>query len=483
MHTIKKVLIANRGEIALRIIRACKELDIVSVSLFSEVDVNGAWLKKADEAYPILGDPIAAYLDYERIITLAKKASCDAIHPGYGFLSENADFAQGCEDAGLVFIGPSPEHIALFGDKITSKNAMAEVGVPVLPGTDNPLESFEAGEKAAVEIGYPVIIKAAYGGGGRGMRIVHDSADFKKSFEDAQSESRKFFGRDEVFIERYLENPRHIEIQIIADAFGNVVHLGERDCSIQRRHQKVVEIAPAPNLDDGVRQELFRVSVEAMKKLGYKSVGTIEYLVDQEDNFFFMEMNTRIQVEHPVTEIISGFDLVQRMIEIADGDRLQYNQEDIHFHGYAIEFRINAEDASRDFAPHPGTITEYLSPGGPGVRLDAIAYKGYEIPTYYDSMVGKLIVYAKSWEGVVKKAQRALGEYIIEGVPTNITLHQQIAKDDDFKAAKFDTGYFDKNLSTFNLEAINARHREEEKVQALSDLLDSIKKHKISVRH
>lgn len=483
MHTIKKILIANRGEIALRIIRACKELDIISVCLFSEVDINGAWLKKADEAYPILGDPIAAYLDYERIIALAKKADCDAVHPGYGFLSENADFAQGCKEAGVIFIGPSPEHIALFGDKIASKNAMATVGVPVLPGTDDPLADFEEGERAAKEIGYPVIIKAAFGGGGRGMRIVYEEADFKKSFDDAQSESRKFFGRDEVFIERYLENPRHIEIQIIADAFGNVVHLGERDCSIQRRHQKVVEIAPAPNLNDVTRQELFKISVAAMHKLGYESVGTIEYLVDQDDNFFFMEMNTRIQVEHPVTEIISGFDLVQRMIEIADGDRLQYGQKDIHFHGFAIEFRINAEDASRDFAPHPGTITEYLSPGGPGVRLDAIAYKGYEIPTYYDSMVGKLIVYAKSWEGVVKKAQRALGEYIIEGIPTNITLHQQIAKDADFKAAKFDTGYFDKNLSAFNLEAGNARHKEEAKVQALSDLLDSIKKHKISVRH
>ena len=483
MHTIKKILIANRGEIALRIIRACKELDIVSVCLFSEVDVNGAWLKKADEAYPIMGDPIAAYLDYERIISLAKKADCDAIHPGYGFLSENADFAQGCKEAGIVFIGPSAEHISLFGDKIASKNAMAELGVPVLPGTDEPLKSFEEGEAFAQSIGYPIIIKAAFGGGGRGMRIVYKAEEFEKSFNDAQSESRKFFGRDEVFIERYLENPRHIEVQIIADAFGNVVHLGERDCSIQRRHQKVVEIAPAPNLKDETRQELFRVSVEAMLKLGYESVGTIEYLVDTEDNFYFMEMNTRIQVEHPVTEIISGFDLVQRMIEIADGDRLQYVQEDIHFHGYAIEFRINAEDASRDFAPHPGTITEYLSPGGPGVRLDAIAYKGYEIPTYYDSMVGKLIVYAKSWEGVVKKAQRALSEYIIEGVPTNITLHKQIVKDQDFKDAKFDTGYFDKNLSSFNLEAINERHKEEEKVKALAALIDSIKKHNISVRH
>lgn len=480
---ISKILIANRGEIALRIIRACKELDIVSVCIFSEVDVNGSWLRKADEAYPIMGNPIEAYLDYERIVSLAKKAGCDAVHPGYGFLSENADFARACQEEGIIFIGPSPEHIALFGDKIASKNAMEEVGVPVLPGTDKPLSSFEEGERAAKNIGYPVIIKAAFGGGGRGMRIVYEEKDFEKSFNDAQSESRKFFGRDEVFIERYLENPRHIEVQIIADSFGNVVHLGERDCSIQRRNQKVVEIAPAPNLKDETRQKLFQVSLEAMKKLGYESVGTVEYLVDTEDNFFFMEMNTRLQVEHPVTEMITGFDLVQRMIEIADGDRLHYKQEDILFHGYSIEFRINAEDASRDFAPHPGTITEYLSPGGPGVRLDTIAYKGYTIPNCYDSMVGKLIVYAKSWEGVVKKAQRALSEYIIEGVPTNITLHQQIAKDLDFKNAKFDTGYFDKNLSSFNLEVINARQKEEEKIKVLSDLIESIKKHNIPVRH
>ncbi len=483
MQKIKKILIANRGEIALRIIRACKELNITSVCLFSEVDVNGAWLKKADEAYPILGNPIEAYLDYQRIVTLAKKAECDAIHPGYGFLSENADFALACREAGIIFIGPNAEHIALFGDKIASKNAMKEVGVPTLPGTDEPLSSYQEGEKFAKEIGYPIIIKAAFGGGGRGMRIVHDAKDFQKSFDDAQSESRKFFGRDEVFIERYLENPRHIEVQIIADSYGNVVHLGERDCSIQRRHQKVVEIAPAPNLDDDVRQKLFHVSIEAMKKLGYESVGTIEYLVDAQDNFYFMEMNTRIQVEHPVTEIISGFDLIQRMIEIADGDKLKYEQDDIHFHGYAIEFRINAEDASRDFAPHPGTITEYLSPGGPGVRLDAIAFKGYEIPTYYDSMIGKLIVYAKSWEGAVKKAQRALGEYIIEGVPTNITLHQQIAKDKDFKNAHFDTGYFEKNLANFNLEAKNERIKEEKKIKHLEDIILSIKKHDLSVRH
>ena len=482
MKTIKKVLIANRGEIALRIIRACKELNVKSVCIFSEVDIDGIWVKKADEAYPIMGNPIDAYLDYERIVSLAKKANCDAVHPGYGFLSENADFARACQREGIIFIGPSAEHIALFGDKIASKNAMTEVGVPVLPGTDEPLSSPEEGEAFAEEIGYPVIIKAAFGGGGRGMRIVYKAQEFKKLFEEAQTESIKYFARDEVFIEKYLENPRHIEIQILADSYGNVVHLGDRDCSIQRRHQKVVEIAPAPNLKESTRRELYRVGTKAMFKLGYESVGTIEFLVDEDENFYFMEMNTRIQVEHPVTEIISGIDLVQRMIEIADGDKLQFLQEEITFNGYAIEFRINAEDAQKDFAPHPGTITEYMSPGGSGVRLDTIAYKGYTIPAFYDSMIGKLIVFAIDWEGAVKKAERALCEYVIEGIPTNLTLHRQIVKDEDFRNAVFNTGYLPKKLDSFNLEETDNRKSEEEKHQQLVALIDSIKKNQIEVR-
>lgn len=482
MKHIKKVLIANRGEIALRIIRSCKELDVISVAIFSEVDIEGAWLKKADEVYPILGNPIEAYLDYERIVSLAKKASCDAIHPGYGFLSENADFARACEREGIIFIGPSAEHIALFGDKIASKKAMRAVGVPVLPGCDEPLKSVEEGESFAQSIGYPVIIKAAFGGGGRGMRIVEKAEAFQSAFNEAQNESRKYFGRDEVFVERYLKDPRHIEVQIIADRYGNVVHLGDRDCSLQRRHQKVVEIAPAPSLDEATRSKLYEVSVEGVKKLGYQSVGTIEFLVDDKNNFYFMEMNTRVQVEHPVTEIVSGIDIIQRMIEIADGDRLIFSQDEINIKGFAIEFRINAEDTQNDFAPNPGTITEYLSPGGFGVRLDTIAYKGYSIPPFYDSMIGKLIVYGLTWEWVVKKAERALEEYIIEGIPTNITLHSQIVKDKDFKAARFDTGYFDKKLPEFNLEAKNDRKKQEEKIAKLAALIEKIKRENIAVR-
>ncbi|OHD97829.1 MAG: acetyl-CoA carboxylase biotin carboxylase subunit, partial [Sulfurimonas sp. RIFCSPHIGHO2_12_FULL_36_9] len=329
MKKITKILVANRGEIALRIIRACRELDIKSVAIFSEVDVEGIWVKKADECYPIMGDVLQAYLNYDRIITLALKANCDAIHPGYGFLSENAEFAQACEDRGLIFIGPKPAHIALFGDKMASKVAMKAIGVPVLEGTDEPVTDKAEGARVASQIGFPVIIKAAFGGGGRGMRIVKSAKLFDEMFDSATNEAVKYFGKGEVFIEKYVENPRHIEIQIVADKYGNVVHLGERDCSIQRRHQKVIEIAPSPRLSPEARKELYRISTKAMLKLGYESVGTVEYLLDADDNIYFIEMNTRVQVEHPVTEIISGIDIIQRMIEIAEGDKLKFLQEEI----------------------------------------------------------------------------------------------------------------------------------------------------------
>lgn len=480
---IKKILIANRGEIALRIIRACKELDIKSVVVFSEADVNGVWVRKADECYPIMGDPIAAYLEYDRIISLAKKADCDAIHPGYGFLSESAEFAQICADNGIIFIGPKPEHIALFGDKMASKVAMREVGMPMLAGTDEPIDNIEDAEKVAIDIGFPVIIKAAFGGGGRGMRIVEKAEDFKDMYDSATKEALRFFSRGEVFIEKYLKNPRHIEIQIVADKYGNIVHLGDRDCSIQRRHQKVIEIAPSPLLSHEVRRELYRVSKKAMYRLGYESVGTIEFLVDQDDNFYFIEMNTRVQVEHPVTELISGIDLIQRMIRIAEGDKLIYMQEEIHLRGYAIEFRINAENPKLGFVPSPGLITRYLAPGGPGVRMDSMAYTNYQIPSNYDSMIGKLIVSGGTWEEVVNKARRALDEFIIEGVPTNIALHRQIVRDQDFIDGKLDTGYLDGKLQTFNLDAIHNMDDEEEKMRQITAVIDAINKNKLNVRH
>ena len=483
MAKIKKVLIANRGEIALRIIRACKELEIQSVAIFSEVDVEGVWVRKADECYPIMGDPIKAYLDYSVIISIAKKSDCDAIHPGYGFLSENADFAKACEDNGIIFIGPKPEHIELFGDKMASKVAMKKVGVPVLEGTDEPVLNIKEGEKIAREIGFPVIIKAAFGGGGRGMRIVKLEKDFKEMFESATNESMKYFGRDEVFIEKYVENPRHIEIQVIADKYGNVLHLGERDCSIQRRHQKVIEIAPSPRLNNETRKELYRIATKAMFKLGYESVGTVEFLVDENDNIYFIEMNTRVQVEHPVTETITGVDIIQRMIEIAEGDKLQFLQEEVQFRGYAIEFRINAENPQKNFMPGTGTVSKYLTPGGPGVRIDTSIYTGYKVPANYDSMIGKLIVWSLTWEGAVKKAKRALDEFYIEGFPTNIPLHREIVRDADFIAGTFNTSYLDKKMEIFTLNSEDNIKKEEEKIANIVKLMETINKNKLKIKH
>jgi len=483
MQKITKILVANRGEIALRIIRACKELDIKSVAMFSEVDLEGIWVRKADECYPILGNPIEAYLDYDRIISLAIKAGCDAIHPGYGFLSESAEFAQACDAKGVIFIGPKSEHIALFGDKMASKVAMKAIGVPVLEGTDEPVSSPEEGARISKEIGFPVIIKAAFGGGGRGMRIVREEKEFEALFESASSEAKKYFGKGEMFIEKFVENPRHIEVQVIADKQGRVIHLGERDCSIQRRHQKVIEIAPSPRLNDAVRQELFRVSIHAMKELGYESVGTIEFLVDEADNVYFIEMNTRVQVEHPVTELISGIDIIQQMIKIAEGEPLHIQQDEIIFRGYAVEFRINAEDPSKNFFPAVGRIDNYMAPGGPGVRLDTSLYAGYTIPGNYDSMIGKLIVWSLDWEGTVNKARRALDEFYIDGIVTNIPLHREIARDGDFIVGKFDTGYLDTKLPLFNMERVDHMKEEEKRMSEITALIETIKSNNIKTRH
>jgi len=423
-----------------------------------------------------------AYLNYEKIISLALKAECDAIHPGYGFLSESAEFAKACEENGIIFIGPKAEHIALFGDKMASKVAMKKVGVPVLEGTDTPITDIKEGASIAKGIGFPIIIKAAFGGGGRGMRIVREEKEFKELFESATEESKKYFGKGDVFIEKYVENPRHIEVQVIADKYGNIVHLGERDCSIQRRHQKVIEIAPSPRLNHDVRKELLRISTKAMFKLGYESVGTIEFLVDERDNIYFIEMNTRVQVEHPVTELISGIDIIQRMIEIAGGDKLKFLQEELQFKGYAIEFRINSEDPKKNFFPSAGKITHYSAPGGPGVRLDTLIYGGYTIVPNYDSMIGKLIIWSLDWQGAVKKAKRALDEFFVEGIPTNIPLHREIVRDQDFIDGKFTTNYLDQKLKNFTLEASKHLEEEEARQKQITQLIELIKKNNVNVR-
>ncbi len=482
MRKIKRLLIANRGEIALRIIRACKELHITSVAIFSEADIDGIWIRKADEAYPILGNPIEVYLDIDKIISLAKKANCDAIHPGFGFLSESSEFAKACEEAGIIFVGPKAEHIALFGDKMASKEAMKSVGVPVIEGSKESITTFKEALEVAKSIGFPIIIKAAYGGGGRGMRIVENEKSFKELYEAAVNEAKKFFGNGEVFIEKYIKNPRHIEIQIVADKYGNVVHLKERDCSIQRRHQKVIEIAPSPKLSSSVRRELYRIATKAMFKLGYESVGTIEFLIDEDNNIYFIEMNTRVQVEHPVTEMISGIDIIKRMIEIAEEDKLIFLQEELNFRGYAIEFRINAEDPQKNFTPSIGKIEHFIAPGGPGVRVDSIAYSGYTIPPYYDSMVAKLIVWDLTWQSVVDKARRALDEFYIDGIKTNLPLHQEIVRDKDFINGEFSTNYLDIKLDKFNLEMKNSIEKEEQRIQKIKALIEKTKEGKLKYK-
>jgi len=441
MKKIQKVLIANRGEIALRIIRACKELDIKSVAIFSEVDIEGVWVRKADECYPIMGDVVQAYLDYETIISIAKKSNCDAIHPGYGFLSENANFTRACEENDIIFIGPKPEHIDLFGDKMASKVAMKKVGVPVLEGTDEPISNPDEATKIAKQIGFPVIIKAAFGGGGRGMRIVKEEKEFKELYESASNEALKYFGKGETFIEKYVENPRHIEIQIMADKYGNVIHLGERDCSIQRRHQKVIEESPAILLNDETRAKLHEVAVKATKYLKYEGAGTFEFLADDKQNIYFMEMNTRLQVEHPVSEMVSGVDIVELMIKVAEGEKLPL-QENIKLRGHAIECRITAEDPNT-FFPCPGKITEWMVPGGRNVRVDSHIYTNYVVPPHYDSMIGKLIVWGRDREKAINIMKRALNEFEVDGIKTNIPFHKRMMVNKDFISNNYDTKYLE----------------------------------------
>ncbi|WP_019626766.1 acetyl-CoA carboxylase biotin carboxylase subunit [Thioalkalivibrio sp. ALJT] len=438
---IRKLLIANRGEIAVRLIRACSELGIISVAVYTDADRHALHVKKADEAYAIGPDSMGGYLSIHRLIGVASAAGCDAVHPGYGFLSENPDFAAACAARNLIWVGPDAGVIRRMGDKVAARQAMIEAGVPVTPGSDGNLEDAAAALEVAERIGYPVMLKATNGGGGRGIRLCEDAAALAHNFERVRSEATRAFGSTEIFLEKAVVNPRHIEVQILGDAHGHAIHLFERDCSVQRRHQKLVEIAPSPQLNEAQREHLGELAVRAAKAVGYQNAGTVEFLMDSDDSFYFMEMNTRLQVEHPVTEMITGIDIVQEQLRIAAGEPLRHTQSDITRRGYAMEFRINAEDPKNDFLPSFGRITRYFAPGGPGVRTDGAIYTGYTIPPHYDSMCAKLICWALEWDDLLARASRALRDIGVFGVRTTIPFHLAIVNHPTFRSGRFDTGF------------------------------------------
>ena len=442
-----KILIANRGEIALRILHSCEELGIKTVAVHSTIDNQSLHVQLADESICI-GPPSSSksYINIPNIISAALIHNATAIHPGYGFLSENARFAEICADHKIVFIGPSPEVIDAMGDKSTAKKTMQKAGVPTIPGSWGLLESKENALSIARDIGYPVIIKATAGGGGKGMRLVREESEFPRLFQIAQREAEAFFGNPSVYLEKFIENPRHIEFQILADSYGNVIHLGERDCSIQRRHQKLLEEAPSPFLTPQLRKKMGDAAIKAAKSINYVGAGTIEFLVDSQSNFYFMEMNTRIQVEHPITEMITGLDLITEQISIAQGEKLKLKQSDIVLKGHSIECRINAEDPNLNFRPHPGKISGYLPPGGPGVRMDSHIYTDYEVPPYYDSLIGKLIVWGPDRLTAIRRMKRALKECAITGVPTTIDFHKKVIEVPAFLAGETYTNFIEENI-------------------------------------
>jgi acetyl-CoA carboxylase biotin carboxylase subunit len=441
----KKILIANRGEIAVRVLRACREMGIAAVVVYSDVDRAALHVRKADEAYPI-GAAAASesYLNISKILEVAARAGADAIHPGYGFLSENAKFAQACADAGVKFIGPTAAAMDALGSKTRARQAMQRAGIPFVPGTSRGVESFAEAEKVAAEVGYPVMLKAAAGGGGKGMRLVHAAEQLKSSLEAARSEAARAFGSDEVYIEKAIVNPRHIEMQVLADEHGHTLYLGERECSLQRRHQKVLEEAPSPIVDADMRRRMGEVAVRVAQVANYTNAGTVEFLVDEEKNFYFLEMNTRLQVEHPVTELITGLDLVHLQIRIAAGEELPFTQDDVSIRGHAIECRIYAEDPDNNYFPSPGKITLLQEPAGPGIRVDTGMEEGWNVPIDYDPLLAKLIGYGSDRDQAIARLGRALDEYFVGGIKTNISLFRQILRDPDFRAAKLDTGFLDR---------------------------------------
>jgi acetyl-CoA carboxylase, biotin carboxylase subunit len=457
----KKILIANRGEIAVRVLRACHEMGIAAVIVYSDVDRAALHVRKADEAYP-LGAAAASesYLNIPKIIDVARRSGADAIHPGYGFLSENPKFAQACRDAGVKFIGPTAAAMDAMGSKTRARQAMEKAGVPFVPGTSRGVESFEEAEQVAARIGYPVMLKAAAGGGGKGMRLVHAPAQLKSSLEAARSEAQSSFGDDEVYIEKAIINPRHIEMQVLADEHGNTVYLGERECSLQRRHQKVLEEAPSPIVDREMRRRMGEVAVRVAQAADYTNAGTVEFLVDQQKNFYFLEMNTRLQVEHPVTELVTGLDLVQLQIRIAAGEKLPFTQEEVRIRGHAIECRIYAEDPDNNYFPSPGEITLLLEPSGPGIRQDSGMYEGWNVPLAYDPLLAKLIGYGSDREQAISRLRRALSEYFVGGIKTNLSLFRRILGDADFLSAKLDTGFLDRMLKRTEDKSVDSRPAE-----------------------
>lgn len=439
---LKKVLVANRGEIAVRIIRACREMGIRTVAIYSEADKDSLHRKLADESVCI--GPARSglsYLNVKNLIEAACQTGADSIHPGYGFLSESSSFAKMCNEIGIKFIGPSSEIIELMGNKSKAKATMKKAGVPVVPGSDGLVNSLEEAKKISKKIKYPVIIKASAGGGGKGIRIAYSEEELIKAYDIVKQEAKISFNDDSIYIEKFVENPRHVEVQILADEHGNVVHLGERDCSIQRRNQKVLEETPSMILNDKTRKKMFDVTVKAVKEIGYSSAGTIEYLVDKNLDFYFMEMNTRVQVEHPITEAVSGVDIVKEQLRIAAGETLSISQKDIHFTGHSMECRINAEDPEKNFMPCPGLITGLLIPGGNGIRVDTAVYAGYRVPQTYDSMIGKLIVHGKDRAEAIAKMKSALGEFIVEGINTNTDFLYKILDNENFKTNNYDTSF------------------------------------------
>ncbi len=442
-----KMLIANRGEIALRVIRTCREMNIKTVAVYSTADRESLHVRFADEAVCIGPPPSSeSYLSIPRIMAAVEITNADAIHPGYGFLAENADFAEVCAEYGIKFVGPTPDQIRKMGDKITAKETMIKAGVPVIPGSEGLIKDIQEGKKIAVGIGYPIILKATAGGGGKGMRIVWEEKEFESAWNMARQEAKAAFGNDGIYVEKYIEEPRHIEIQVAGDQHGNVIHLSERDCSIQRRHQKLVEETPSPFMTPELREAMGNAAIAAAKAINYEGVGTIEFLVDKYRNFYFMEMNTRIQVEHPVTEEVTDHDLIKQMIKIAVGERI--TSGNLYPSGHAMECRINAEDVYNNFRPNPGKILSFHSSKGHGVRVDTHVYAGYTIPPYYDSMIAKLICRAPTREECITKMERALDEFIIEGIQTTVPFHQRLMKDKNFREGNFHTGF----LNTFSMK-------------------------------